>query len=417
MDREEFIRYSLSQLDSLGQGLEGFSKLFHAVSANLSLQLAQFPAGENDVQVETLRRDLERLRSQPTTQANSEAVQEAERERAALAQQVESLQAAAARAQEEAAAGAAALRRQIEELQQQRANSTGGHDFAKLEDDFESVRSDSITAWDRVHGLEQELQTVSAALDSAQSDGISAWDRVLELEQKIEQLGDARDEAVVPSRDPWDEERSKLHRRMVELEDENASLRSDLALRRPTTPPKFAPRAPELAAPAARDEPVAPATASTQTEAVIVPPAPRPAPTSPDLPPPSLATVELNAPPAVSPEAGAGSLPPTSRPYPGAPPPPDRAFGAPPPGQPAEPRLSVSVPAVARDAVAADSVAPPPHAPAPPPQLAEVAAPTADQTPTAPGSHTEDSASPPVGAPSRVLPPAAATGSDNKQGS
>jgi predicted nucleic acid-binding Zn-ribbon protein len=248
MNREEFIRYCLSQLSSLEQGLEGFSRLFHAVSENLTMQIRSFPVDDAETthaEVDGLRRELARLRSQGDVTAEVGALRSrlaaSEQQRQAMVQQVNQLQDAEARARRDLetdhrqhAEKLSALDAEIERLRRlaetASASAADAQQLEQLEASFEQARSDGITAWDRVHGLEQELEATTQALHSAQSDGISAWDRVLALEQEVEGLRDQARTEVGPS-----DEVSQLHRRLVELEDENAGLRSDLASTRSLT--------------------------------------------------------------------------------------------------------------------------------------------------------------------------------------
>jgi predicted nucleic acid-binding Zn-ribbon protein len=348
MDREEFIRHCLSQLSSLEQGLEGFSRLFHAVSENLTMQIRSLPVDGQATpraEVDALRRELERLRSDAGSAAESEALRSrletTERERQAMADKLVRVQGAEARAKEELETNrrlhAESVRSLEAEIEQQRqlaesANATAVDptELEELEASFEKMRSDGITAWDRVHALEQELESATQALHSAQSDGISAWDRVLALEQELETL---RSQPV--QRSGSEEEISQLHRRLVEIEDENAALRSDLASRRaPVVRAASTVPSPALAEPPASAS--APAAAMPSSS-----PGPSPArQTSPALPSVSAepAAAAEPAEPSVSAEPAAAA-------------------------EPAEPSVSAEPAAAAEPAVPAAEPRPSPAAP------------------------------------------------------
>jgi hypothetical protein len=258
-DRSDLVRRSLEQLQSLEEGLSGVSKLFHLVAENLRQQMTEIASlpqveGVDAVAVRAeltasqaelaslravaseravLEAEVTRLRealanaAASTSPGSSDrssaiaeaAVEELKKRLAGVMAENRRLQAAEA-VPKESAQELAALRQELESL---RAAGRAAADananpaaFKQLEDDFERVRSDNITAWDKVHALEQEAEALKHALDSAQSDGISAWDRVFELEQE---------RGAAPPQ-PQESPPAEIHQRLVEYEDEIASLRS-----------------------------------------------------------------------------------------------------------------------------------------------------------------------------------------------
>ena len=280
ISRGEVVANADRQLRSLDDGLEGFQKLFEAISANLRLQLAEFAqAAESEVapgesprlkaELDEARRHIARLEPLAAQAAEVEALQgrvEAARQRAEEADRLEAELARVRSRQDELQRQVDEARRQgpelsrlraaevhltqeVKELTQAKAQGPSADDLARVRADNDRLARDLSLAREQastVDALKAEVEQLRQAKDdsgagalkeafeSARSDGITAWDRVYELEKQVLALtsaaakGGAGEKADAGSASGEWVDRSTMHRRMVENEDEIATLRAAL---------------------------------------------------------------------------------------------------------------------------------------------------------------------------------------------